>query len=102
MEILERGVAKMKLDMKHFVLTVTLFIAIVYLICAIAIYLAPESTLRFFSYWMHGVDLMKIAKIPTIVDISTGLVTALIVSIVGSALFAGLWNYFDEKFGGQK
>ena len=90
------------MKIKPFVFVVTSFVAIVYLICAIAIYLAPESTLRFFSYWMHGVDLMKIAKVPTIVDIFIGLVTTLIASVIGSALFVKLWNYFDEKFGGQK
>lgn len=98
MEILEQGVVKMKI--KPFVFAVTSFVAIVYLICAIAIYLVPESTLRFFSYWMHGVDLMKIAKVPTIAEISVGLVTALISSVIGSALFVKLWNYFDEKSGG--
>ncbi len=98
MEILEQGAVKMKI--KPFVFAVTSFVAIVYLICAIAIYLAPEITLKFFGYWFHGVDLMKIAKIPTLGDIVIGLVTALIVSVVGSALFVKLWNYFDEKSGG--
>jgi len=83
-----------KLQLNHFVATVTSFIALIYLVCAFALYLAPKASLQFFSQWFHGIDLTAIAKVPTLGEIILGFFTALVATIVLSAVFVWLWNYF--------
>ena len=37
---------------------------IVYTLCAVAVALWPVQTVRFFSYWFHGIDLSRIFVMP--------------------------------------
>ena len=87
-----------KLNTKHFVFTVTSFVVIVYLICAILTLIAPNLILVIGNQWAHAIDITKIAgEIPTILEIITGLITIAIATIIFSVIFVWLWNYFYEK-----
>ena len=85
-----------KLNTKPFVLSLTSFVVILYLICAIFLLVAPGITLSIFNNWFHGIDLMKIAKIPTISEIIVGLITSIIFTVIFSAIFVAIWNKFNK------
>lgn len=39
---------------------------IIYTICAAFVAFLPVQAIRFFSYWFHGIDLVRIATVPNI------------------------------------
>lgn len=77
---------------KQVVLPVTLFIAIVYVICIGFYAILPEETIAFGSYLFHGVK-MEASKV-TLTGFVIGLIEAVILSVVGSALFVWIYNKF--------
>lgn len=86
-----------KLKTKPFVLSITSFVVILYLVCAILILIAPGTTLSVFSNWFHGIDLTKIAKMPTISEVVIGLITSIIATVIFSAIFVAIWNKFNRR-----
>ena len=84
------------LSYKPFVWTMTIFVALVYIVCALALALAPNATFAIFDQWFHGLDLQQIATTPTFGDTVPGFFTSLIATILGSSLFVGLWNPFAK------
>jgi len=89
----------MKLDTKQTVLSVTIVISTLYLLCALFIFFAPTTALSFFSLWFHSLDITKIAKTPELSEIAIGFVTMLIVSASFAMLFVKIWNKCE---GGKK
>lgn len=78
--------------------TVASFAAIWYVFCWLVIRVFGESGIRFFNYFMHGIDLMKISK--TTFNLSgdiAGLVIVLVLGYVAGWLFAKLYNYFAKN-----
>lgn len=68
---------------------------IVYLICALLVTIAPRITLNIFSYMFHGIDLTKIAMMPTLgLETILGLIEIIIVTYFIGWLFAKIYNYF--------
>ncbi len=86
-----------KLKLKPFVLSITSFAAILYLICAILVLIAPQTTLKIFANLFHGVDLTKIAKIPAVSEAVIGLITVIIFAAISAAIFVWIWNKFNEN-----
>ncbi len=67
---------------------------IIYLVCALIIWLYPAGSIKFFSYWFHGIDISKIASSAPM-NVGTfliGLLSAVIFSALAGAIFAGLYN----------
>ena len=75
-------------------LALSLVTGIIYLFCALLIWVFPTGTIRFFSYWFHGIDISKIAA-TTPINLSVfiiGLISIMIFSVIVGAIFAGLYN----------
>ncbi len=66
---------------------------VLYVVCAAAVALFPQATIKFFNSWVHGLDLTRIA----VNSISwsgffKGLVGVLIVAYIAGALYAWVYN----------
>lgn len=75
-------------------LALGLLSGIIYLVCALFVWLYPLGAIKFFNYWFHGIDISKIAN-STPINFSTfliGLLSAVIFSALAGAIFAGLYN----------
>ncbi len=68
--------------------------AIVYLVCALAVYLWPGGTLEFFNAWFHGLDLnaLKSTKPFTFGTFLYGLGSAALAAFLAGAVFAMSYN----------
>ncbi len=86
-----------KLEANHVVKSVTAFIAVIYIICVLLVFIAPTITLSVFSKWLHGIDILQIAKQPTLVDTGIGFITAISSAALASLLFVYLWNQYESK-----
>jgi len=84
-----------KLDMRNVVLSVTLFIAIAYVICRLFFWIIPEQSAAFSSYLFHGI---KTEAAPmSLSGFVIGLIGSIILSIAGSALFVWIYNKVAKK-----
>ena len=66
--------------------------AVVYLVCIVAVWLAPEITTTIGNYLLHGVDVSRLVEARTF---SYSLISLIIGTIVGwltGALFATVYN----------
>lgn len=66
---------------------------ILYILCAVIIALSPRSSMSFFNYFFHGIDLTKIATS----NVSwgsffLGLILSLLVSYIGAFIFGLIYN----------
>lgn len=82
---------------KQTVATVVSFVALVYILCAAFIMLAPTASLRFFNLWFHGIDLTLVQEIPVLSDVLLGFMSAVVVAAVLTSLFVLLWNFFNSQ-----
>ncbi len=71
--------------------------AILSLLCALLLAIAPQATLGFFGSIFHGMDIAKIATSVTVSGVITGLVAIIIVAFVTGWLFAITYNYLSKK-----
>jgi len=91
------GDVKMNEDKLHIwpvTLAFSILAGIIYLVCALLVWLFPAGTVKFFSYWFHGIDLSKIINTAPI-NFSAfliGLLSIIIFSALAGALFAWLYN----------
>ncbi|MBI3190936.1 hypothetical protein HYZ41_04515 [archaeon] len=86
-----------KLNPKVVAFSLAVVSAILSLVCALLLVLAPEVSLRFFGSIFHGIDMTKIAASVTVSGVLTGLVAIVIVAFVVGWLFAVTYNYFSTK-----
>ncbi|MBS3149457.1 hypothetical protein J4455_02065 [Candidatus Woesearchaeota archaeon] len=87
----------MKLNAKHFIFTMTTFVAVVYIICAILILMAPVTSIKIANLLFHGLDLTKISRTIGFVDIVYGFIVSTIATVIYSAIFVTIWNYFYDR-----
>jgi len=71
--------------------------AILSLLCAILLVIAPQAALKFFGSIFHGMDITKIATSVTFLGVLKGLVAIVIVAFVAGWLFAVIYNYLLNK-----
>src|SRR3989344_1054411 len=76
----------MKLNAKHFIFTMTTFVAVVYIICAILILMAPVTSIKIANLLFHGLDLTKISRTIGFVAIQSFQISALKNSISGNVV----------------
>ena len=69
-------------------------VAIVSIVCALAVYLLPEGTVAFVNSWTHGLDLtvLRTDRPMTLGSILLGLFNASLTGFVIGALFAWTRN----------
>ena len=78
--------------------TVASFVGIWYVFCWLVIRIWGEGGIRLFNYFMHGIDMLKIAKTNfSLGNDIVGLVVVLILGYIGGWLFAKLYNYFAKN-----
>ncbi len=69
--------------------------AIVYLVCILLVWIAPEFTASVGSYLFHGIDISRLVVARTFSYSLISLITGTIVSWLIGALFAAVYNRFN-------
>ena len=88
-----------KLNKKVVGLSLAIVNAIVYTICVLTYWTAPNTLIAYGNYLFHSVDFGSIAvKSITFIDALIGLVLIFISSYLIGLLFATLYNYFNKKY----
>ena len=84
----------MKLDVKKFSNAAALGMGIVYLVCAVFVYLWPEFSLQLFGWLVHLVNADQFSGDVqvTLGGLVAGLVQTMLYSYLGARLFASLYN----------
>ncbi len=76
---------------KKIVYTTGIVTAVVYLICAFFVWIAPITTLKFFSSWFHALDLTKIAATISlssfIIGLASSVVSAMLVALLAIIVY---------------
>ena len=82
-----------KLNVKKIALSLAIVSAILYIICALFIAVAPGFTINLFSNLFHGVDISQIAKSSfSIGSTLIGLIEVIAYALIAGALFAWIYN----------
>lgn len=84
-----------------FASALTLTFLALYLVCAAAVALAPDSTVNFFNAWFHGLDL-NLLRPPggrplTLAQVVQGALGVVIVAFPAGLVLAGLYNAFSGR-----
>lgn len=86
-----------KLDVKGVTYASAIVTAIIYVVCAVAFWLAPRGATNFFNYLFHGIDLASVGtKALTLGSAAIGFVIAVVGAAVIAAIFAAVYNRFAE------
>ena len=83
-----------KLKQKEVILSVTIFVIIAYVICFAAFALIPEQAASLSRNLFHGLATEIVTL--TISSFIIGLISWLIISIIGTALFVWIYNKFSR------
>jgi len=86
-----------KLNVKVVSLSLASVSAVLSLLCALLIALAPQASLKFFGSIFHGMDITKIAQPVTLPGVATGLIAIVIVALITGWLFAVIYNHLIGK-----
>lgn len=84
-----------KLDMRNVVLSVTLFMVAVYVVCRIFYLALPGQTVAFANNLFHGIEFS--VKPFGFGSFIAGLIETVILSAAGSALFVWIYNRVAKK-----
>ncbi len=84
-----------KLSPRRVALSLAIVSAILYVACALFIFIAPDFTLSLFSNLFHGIDITQIADTSiSLGSILLGLVEIIVYALVAGWLFAFVYNKF--------
>jgi hypothetical protein len=83
---------KDKLNIKKVANSLALTTAIIYLICILAVWIAPSLTLRIGNYLLHGIDISKIVIARSFGFSLITLINGTIAGWLTGALFALIYN----------
>ena len=82
-----------KLKTKRVALSLAGVSAILYIACALLIFVVPNLTIKLFSYIFHGINISSITdKSITLTGTLIGLVEIVIYALITGALFAWIYN----------
>ncbi|MEK6936080.1 MAG: DUF5676 family membrane protein [Nanoarchaeota archaeon] len=84
-----------KLSTKKVALSLAIVSAILYIICALFIAIAPDFTIKLFSNLFHGIDITQITS--TSISLGStliGLVEIIVYALIAGWLFALVYNKF--------
>ena len=65
---------------------------IISIVCALLIWIAPESTTKLFDAIFHGLDISKIASPITLSGAILGTIEVIIIALISGWLFAVIYN----------
>ena len=85
-----------KLDVKAIGLTSAIITAIIYIACFLIVLIFGASSLKFFSLFIHGIDLTSLATNPNLGTGVLGLIISVIVAYILGALFALTYNKYSK------
>ena len=86
-----------RLNPKMVSLSLAAVSALLSLLCAMSIALAPDFSMRFFGSIFHAIDLTKIAAPMTLSGVATGLLAITVSAFVAGWLFATTYNLLTSK-----
>jgi hypothetical protein len=69
---------------------------IIYILCFIIVFIAGDSSLKFFNLFVHGIDLTGLTTTPSIGTGIIGLIVSIIIAYVAGWLFAKIYNKYSE------
>lgn len=84
-----------KLSYRNVIYTVTLFVAIAYVICRLFYVILPEQTVAFANNLFHGIQSSVTPFAWS--NFVLGLIESVILSVSGSALFVWIYNKIAKK-----
>jgi hypothetical protein len=71
---------------------------LLYIVCAAAYALIPDTTLAFFNLLFHGLDIRKVATGMT----WGGVIAGLLLSVIGAYVLTWLWvTFYNRSIGGS-
>jgi len=89
----ENKMEKDKLNAKRVAFSLASVIGIAYIVCVILVVIAPETTIKFFSYLFHGINIEQIPQTSiSFSNVIIGLIEAVIYSLLIGWLFAVIYN----------
>lgn len=72
--------------------------AILYLVCAGWVLIARGNFMAMVTYWAHSVDMAALPqKVPTVTEVTIGLITFTAAAWATGYLFATVYNYFQKQ-----
>lgn len=83
-----------KLSVKRVGYSLAAVFGIVYAVCAVLVAISPDGTVKAFRYLFHGIDISKIAAMPTITGTIIGFVEIIVLGFIVGWLFAKIYNSF--------
>lgn len=86
-----------RLNPKVVALSLVAVSAILSLLCALFIAVAPAATLKFFGSIFHGMDVAQTAAPITVSSVVTGLVAISVAAFVAGWLFTVIYNRLSKK-----
>lgn len=85
-----------KLSVKGVTYSATIVAAVLYVLCALAIWVAPQGTIAFFAYLFHGINLSALpGQALTLGNAVIGLIITVVGTAVISAAFTALYNKLE-------
>lgn len=81
-----------RLDSKRVSLSLAIVSALLSLLCALFIVLAPAFSMRLFGSIFHGLDITRIAAPMTLPGVVSGLLAVTVSALVAGWLFATVYN----------
>ena len=86
-----------KLNIRRVALSLAVVSAILYLACALLVFIAPNFAVTLFSNLFHGVDITTTAKAVTFLGTLLGLIEIVVYSLIAGGLFALVYNKLKSK-----
>ena len=68
--------------------------AIIYMVCFVIVLIAGESSLKFFSLFVHGIDLTGLATTTSLGTGIIGLIVSVIIAYIIGYVFALVYNKY--------
>ncbi|MBS3092663.1 hypothetical protein J4466_04555 [Candidatus Pacearchaeota archaeon] len=81
-----------KLNPKKVALSLASVSGIISIVCALLIFIAPETITKLFGAIFHGIDVSKIATTPTLTGAILGIIEVIVIALIAGWLFAVIYN----------
>lgn len=87
------------MDTKKTPLAVALFIEVLYLFCAISVFVAPDFIRSVYGGWFHGISLESVwtPERVTIGGILLGMVTSFVFAYIATLVFVLIYHAVSKK-----
>jgi len=83
-----------KLDVKAIGIASAIITGIVYVVCFLIVLILGAASLKFFSLFVHGIDLTSLATSPSLGTGILGLIISVVVAYIFGYIFALIYNKY--------